>query len=78
MKRRLTGKIVSNKMDKTLVVAVDRVKEHRLYKKKFTITNKFKVHVEDERMDQLFVLMRTLVSLLTPTNNLEVQESLVL
>ncbi|MCL4387160.1 MAG: 30S ribosomal protein S17 [Patescibacteria group bacterium] len=49
MKRRLKGKIVSNKMEKTLVVAVDRIKEHPLYKKKFRVTTKFKVHAENSK-----------------------------
>ncbi len=49
MKRRLQGRVVSNKMEKTIVVAVDRVKEHRLYKKKYTVTKKFKVHADDAK-----------------------------
>ena len=36
------GMIVSDKMDKTVVVSVARVKTHPIYKKKFTITKKFK------------------------------------
>lgn len=49
MKRKFKGKVVSNKMNKTLVVAVSRVKEHPLYKKKFKITKRFKAHVENEK-----------------------------
>lgn len=49
MKRRLKGKIVSNKMEKTIVVAVERVREHPLYKKKYKATSKFKVHVENAK-----------------------------
>lgn len=37
------GTVISDKMEKTIVVAVDRVKQHRLYKKKYTETSKFKV-----------------------------------
>lgn len=36
------GIVVSDKMDKTVVVSVDRVKEHPLYKKKYTISKKYK------------------------------------
>lgn len=47
MKRTLTGKVVSDKMDKTIVVLVERVKEHPLYKKKYVVTTKFSAHDED-------------------------------
>lgn len=49
MKRRLSGKIVSNKMEKTLVVAVETVKEHPIYKKKYKVTKKFKAHAENSK-----------------------------
>ena len=35
------GVVVSSKMDKTIVVAVDRYVEHRLYKKLYKKTSKF-------------------------------------
>jgi small subunit ribosomal protein S17 len=41
-----TGRVVSAKMDKTVVVAVDRKRTNRLYKKAVTATTKFKVHDE--------------------------------
>jgi small subunit ribosomal protein S17 len=40
------GMVVSDKMDKTIVVAVVRKVKHPLYKKYVTRTNKFKVHDE--------------------------------
>lgn len=46
MTRTITGKVVSNKMDKTVVVAVERYKTHPIYKKRFKVTNKFKAHDE--------------------------------
>ena len=46
-KRITVGKVVSNKMDKTIVVASERRKLHTMYKKYVTVTKKFKVH--DER-----------------------------
>lgn len=46
MKRTLRGKVVSDKMDKTIVVLVSRVKEHPLYKKKYAVTTKFAAHDE--------------------------------
>ena len=43
------GTVVSDKMDKTVVVNVERVKEHPIYKKKFKVSKKFKVHDEDNQ-----------------------------
>ena len=42
-----TGTVVSNKMDKTVVVKIDRYKRHRLYKKTIRVTQRYKAH--DER-----------------------------
>ena len=41
------GKVVSDKMDKTAVVAVQSFKSHPLYKKQIKTTKKFKVHDEN-------------------------------
>ena len=48
-KRVLTGRVVSNKMKKTIVVAIERRKLHPLYKKYITVTKKLKAH--DEKND---------------------------
>src|SRR5262245_11447815 len=40
------GRVVSDKMDKTIVVAVERLARHRLYKRVIRLTTKFKVHDE--------------------------------
>jgi len=45
-KKVLTGKVVSNKMDKTIVVRITRNKQHRLYKKYVKTTKKIKAHDE--------------------------------
>lgn len=45
-KRTLKGKVVSDKMDKTVVVNVERLKNHPLYHKKYKVSNKFMVHDE--------------------------------
>ncbi|GBD22334.1 30S ribosomal protein S17 [bacterium HR28] len=47
-KRRLTkvGRVVSDKMDKTVVVAVDYWRRHPLYKKTIRRTSKFYAHDE--------------------------------
>ena len=43
------GRVVSNKMDKTVVVAVDYVRRHPLYHKRITRTSKFLAHDEENR-----------------------------
>ncbi len=40
------GRVVSNKMQKTIVVAVESMKKHRIYKKTYKVTRKFKAHDE--------------------------------
>lgn len=45
-KRMLRGKVVSNKMDKTIVVAVEMKKKHPLYHKVVSLTKKYKAHDE--------------------------------
>ena len=41
------GKVVSDKMDKTVVVAVEYKTQHKLYKKPIISTVKFKAHDEN-------------------------------
>ena len=43
------GKVVSNKMQKSIVVAIERRVPHRLYKKYFTRTTKLMVHDEKQQ-----------------------------
>lgn len=45
-RKRLQGRVISNAMDKTVVVAVKRTTRHPLYKKVIKITKKYKVHDE--------------------------------
>ncbi|MEK7659477.1 MAG: 30S ribosomal protein S17 [Patescibacteria group bacterium] len=46
-KRKLKGLVVSDKMEKTIVVSVIRLKKHPKYKKYFKVTRKFKAHDEN-------------------------------
>ena len=41
-----TGRVVSDKMDKTVVVAVERYQVHRLYKRRIRRITRFKAHDE--------------------------------
>ena len=43
-KRVLIGRVLSNRMDKTVVVQVERTKRHRLYGKVITTRKKYKAH----------------------------------
>jgi small subunit ribosomal protein S17 len=40
------GRVVSDRMDKTIVVSVERLARHRLYKRVIRLTTKFKAHDE--------------------------------
>jgi small subunit ribosomal protein S17 len=47
MIRTVRGTVVSDKMNKTVVVAVSSLKEHPIYRKKYKVTTKFKAHDEN-------------------------------
>lgn len=46
IKRKFEGVVVSDKMQKTVVVAVTKKKKHPKYKKYYKVTTKFKAHDE--------------------------------
>jgi len=46
IKRQLQGTVVSDKMDKTIVVMVERLVKHRLYQKYVRRRSKFSAHDE--------------------------------
>jgi small subunit ribosomal protein S17 len=46
-RRTMSGRVVSNKMDKTVVVKVERFKRHRLYHKVIKVVKRYKAHDED-------------------------------
>ncbi|PIP23660.1 MAG: 30S ribosomal protein S17 [Candidatus Nealsonbacteria bacterium CG_4_10_14_0_2_um_filter_38_17] len=47
-KHKLTGKVVSNKMNKTVVVEVERIKQHPKYKRRYKVHKRYKAHDEKE------------------------------
>jgi len=47
MRKVLTGKVVSDKMEKTVVVAVETLVRHPLYQRTIRRTKKFKAHDEE-------------------------------
>lgn len=46
-RRTKQGRVVSNKMDKTVVVAVESMRQHRLYGRNVRRTTRFKAHDEE-------------------------------
>ena len=42
--KKFQGTVVNDKMDKTIVVKVNRTRIHPLYKKRYTISKRYKVH----------------------------------
>jgi len=46
MARTITGTVVSDKADKTIVISVAERKTHPLYKKQYTVNTKFMAHDE--------------------------------
>jgi len=44
-----TGRVVSDKMDKTITVVVETYKVHRLYGKRVKFSKKFKTHDENNQ-----------------------------
>ncbi|MDH3344779.1 MAG: 30S ribosomal protein S17 [Desulfobacteraceae bacterium] len=47
IKRQIIGTVVSDKMDKTVIVLVERLVKHRFYKKYIRRRSKFAVHDEN-------------------------------
>jgi len=45
-KKQLIGTIVANKMQKTIVVKMERIKEHPKYLRRYRISKKYQAHVE--------------------------------
>ena len=50
-RKRLTGTVISNKMDKTVVVAVTTTKRHPLYGKVIRVVKKYKAHDENNQYE---------------------------
>jgi|YelNatPaOPRAMG01_1025707.scaffolds.fasta_scaffold03432_19 SSU ribosomal protein S17P len=48
-KKELIGEVVSDKMEKTIVVKVGRVKVHPKYKRRFLVHKKYKVHDPEKK-----------------------------
>lgn len=51
-RRERTGRVVSNRMDKTITVAVDRQVKHDIYGKFITKTTKYMAHDENNEANE--------------------------
>ena len=49
IKQQITGVVVSDVMNKTVVIKVDVKKRHPKYKKSYTVSKRFKAHDEDNQ-----------------------------
>jgi small subunit ribosomal protein S17 len=61
MRRTVQGRVVSDKMDKTIVVLVETYKKHPLYGKRVKYSKKFKAHDENNtaKVGDLVEIMET-------------------
>jgi len=55
--KKFQGTVLSDKMDKTIVVVVNRIRMHPLYKKRYTISKRYKVHdpKEEAKVDDKII-----------------------
>jgi len=52
IKKKFSGLVVSDKMDKTIIVRIDRVRVHPKYKKRYTVSKRYKVHDEKNKFKE--------------------------
>jgi small subunit ribosomal protein S17 len=60
-RQRKQGRVASDKMQKTIVVAVEALKRHRVYKRTYRYTTRFKAHDEynEARIGDIVVIEET-------------------
>lgn len=52
IRKSFSGIVVSDKMDKTIVARIDSIRVHPKYKKRFTVSKKYKVHDEKNKLKE--------------------------
>lgn len=60
-RRVLVGRVLSNRMDKTVIVQVEQRKRHRLYGKVISVRRRFKAH-DEQNACQIGDLVRMIES----------------
>ena len=60
-KKKLTGVVVSDKMQKTVVVKVESIKEHPKYKRRYKMHKKYKAHDQNQeyKMGDVVIIEET-------------------
>ena len=58
MSQILKGKVVSNKMQKTVVVEISRLKVHPVYGKRIKVTDRYKAHAENPIPEDTMVIIK--------------------
>lgn len=60
-RRNKSGKVVSDKMDKTIVVSVETTMKHPVYKKTIRVTKNYKAHDENNeaKIGDVVLIMET-------------------
>lgn len=51
MSKTMSGTVVAKPSDKTITVAINRVRTHRIYRKQYTVTKKYLVHDESNQAE---------------------------
>ncbi len=52
IRKKFTGVVVSDKMDKTITVKIDTIRQHPKYLKRYTVSKKYKVHDEKNQFKE--------------------------
>lgn len=55
--RELQWEVVSTKSNKTIVVQVERIKEHPLYRKRYGVSKKFYAHDEENTANEWDIVL---------------------
>jgi small subunit ribosomal protein S17 len=52
IRKKFSGVVVSDKMDKTITVKIDTIRQHPKYLKRYTVSKKYKVHDEKNQFKE--------------------------
>jgi small subunit ribosomal protein S17 len=52
IRKKFAGVVISDKMDKTITVKIDTIRQHPKYLKRYTVSKKYKVHDEKNQFKE--------------------------
>ena len=67
IRKERVGVVTSNKMDKTIVVTVDRLARHKRYKKVIKISKKYYAHDENNEANKQYKSREILLNMISST-----------